>query len=377
LASISRLQHLQKLNLVLPYGAPTDFLPRVPSSVKDFNLEASEYGGSHQTMLLQQIPQLQHLQSLHLKNVLGFDAASLVNMKQLLCLQLAQVKLDAGVLGHLLHLQQLVLEDCNTEATAAVALAAIGQLSQLQVLTVSHLARSDKPYACLLEEATVSEMSALTASSHLQHLKVNCFKYGYVCALPHGAAAHMFPPGRLLQQLLFLQFGPGEFGNDDCGGCLSSEDLRHIASSCPNLQSVHLKHAIKKNQTWDALLQLHDCRSLSVGGTWDEFDNAAAAVVAQMTQLTHLSCLCNKGINSIGLQLTKLTSLQRLELKPVTRFVDDDDMTALEMDVVVMLSGDDNARKYPTVVLTCKVSDHPACIYPGGQCHCCLAKMSM
>jgi hypothetical protein len=55
-------------------------------------------------------------------------------MTQLLCLRLENVALDAAALRRMPHLQQLMLEGCNTEATAALVLAAIGQLTQLRVL---------------------------------------------------------------------------------------------------------------------------------------------------------------------------------------------------------------------------------------------------
>jgi hypothetical protein len=84
----------------------------------------------------------------------------------------------------------------------------------------------------------------------------------------------------------------------------------------------------------------------------EEFTNDAAAVVAQMTQLTHLSCLCNWGFNSMGLQLlTRLTGLEKLEITPMVEHYDND-YSVMEMDLCAMF-GMENS--YPPVVLTSNV----------------------
>jgi hypothetical protein len=133
--------------------------------------------------------------------------------------------------------------------------------------------------------------------------------------------------------------------------------MQCIASSCPSLQSLHIQGSLKAGQAVDALLQLSECRSLSIGGSDDEWSNAAAAVVAQMAQLTHLSCLCSKGFNGLGLQLlTALTNLQRLEIKAM--FCDGysggqdcvmemDLQVTLDMERRVLLVLDSQVRKAP------------------------------
>jgi hypothetical protein len=274
--------------------------------------------------VLRHIPQLRHLQSLSIKGISRFDAATLVGMTQLLCLLLTEVPVDAASLGSMPHLQELVLYKCHTEAPAASAAAAIGQLSALKVLKVLQW-RPANGYGSLFDGAPLNAFSALTASSQLQRLHVNCIgEHGYRSSVPDSAVAHMFPPGRLLQHLVFLQICPDKpkyhrrHRDDTSDNGLSNKDLQCMASSCPALQSLHLKGSLKAGQALDALLQLSECRSLSIGGSDDEWSNAAAAVVAQMTQLTHLSCFCSKGFNGLGLQLlTALTNLQRLEIAPM------------------------------------------------------------
>jgi hypothetical protein len=361
LAGISRLQHLQHLSLDLPYDAPEHFFPEVPAGLTHLELKSGNSGvGGVKPAVLRQIPQLQHLQSLSIKRMPRFDAGTLVGMTQLVCLRLKDVPVDAASLGSMPHLQELVLDKCHTAApivsgndnqrrddhyyygrgyghnhnddhgVATSAMAAIGQLTALKVLKIVEWAGPDR-YDSLLHKAPPDSYSALTASSQLQCLHVDCMgedPYSSRSSIPDGAVGHMFPPGRLLQHLVFLQIGSDnpnfhhrrcaydDDGENVSDGSLSGEELQRIVCSCPSLQSLHLKGSLKADQAVDALLQLSECCSLSIGGSDYEWSNAAAAVVAQMTQLTHLSCLCSRGFNGLGLQLlTALTNLQRLEIK--------------------------------------------------------------
>lgn len=335
--SISRLQHLKDLALVLPSDAPADFLPRVPTGLTHLGLKSfHRLGLSHEPVVLQQIPQLQHLQSLRIDSVCGFDPASLVSMTQLLRLHLERVSVQTIQLARMPHLQQLVLEDCSTAESAASALAALGHLSQLQVLKLLHWVKFARGEPSLLHAAPVASLSALTASTKLQQLHVNCRARHGRCgsAFPDGAVAHMFPSGRVLEQLVVLHLGP-EKGFTGFDGFLSGEDLECIAASCPSLQSLHIKGSLKAGKPTDALLQLHECHTLSVGGVALAFNNHAAAVVAQMTQLTHLSWCCSRGFTSMGLELmTRLTNLQRLVMTPMTE--DCGNEHDMEADLVAM-----------------------------------------
>lgn len=132
------------------------------------------------------------------------------------------------------RLQHLVVEDFKTAASPASALQALGQLSQLRVLKVLHWVSSSDPHehTSLLHAAPVGGLSALTASSQLQRLHVSCLAQHstYGSALPDGAAAHMFPQGKLLPQLWSLHLGPEKA---DCmtEGCITGPDLECIAHS--------------------------------------------------------------------------------------------------------------------------------------------------
>jgi hypothetical protein len=360
LTSISQLQHLHYLDVSFPYRTPYNFMPSVPSAITHLKLGYPSTK-EQEPMVLQQIPQLDHLQSLHIKNIGVFDIGTLVNMTQLLCLRLEKVAVDAAVLGRMPHLQELVLQDCTTETPAASALAAIGQLTQLRVLEVVHFNKANN-YASLLHDAPISAMSALTASSQLQRLHVNCMKYSSGSAVPDGAILHMFWPGHL-QQLVYLRMGPEKAlvedrcrGSGTCTGIVHEEDLECIVSCCPSLQSLHLMYSLKAGDVIEALLQLRQCHSLSLGGAAHEFDNKAAAVIAQMTQLTHLSCVCNRGINSMGIQLlTGLTGLQQLQFIPVYEEYGSQSLDCvMEADLAAMLSEDDRHMSC-SVVLNSKV----------------------
>jgi hypothetical protein len=119
-------------------------------------------------------------------------------------------------------------------------------------------------------------------------------------------------------------------------------------------------YSLKAGDAIEALLQLRQCHILSLGGAAHEFDNLllnkAAAVIAQMTQLTHLSCVCNRGINSMSIQLlTRLTGLQQLELIPVYEEYGSQSLDCvMEADLAAMLS-EDNRHMFGSVVLNSKV----------------------
>jgi hypothetical protein len=359
--SISRLQHLKDLALVLPSDAPADFLPSVPINLTYLGLKSFHRLGlshQHQPVVLQQIPQLQHLQSLRIDSLCGFDPASLVSMTQLLRLHLEGVSVQTIQLARMPHLQQLVLEDCSTAESAASALAALGHLSQLQVLKLLHWVKFERGEPSLLHAAPVAGLSALTASTKLQQLHVNCRAMHGRCgsAFPDGAVAHMFPSGRVLEQLVVLHLGPEKafIGFD---GFLSGEDLDCIAAACPRLQSLHIKGSLKAGKPTDALLQLKECHTLSVGGVAHAFDDRAAAVVAQMTQLTHLSWCCSRGFTSMGLQLmTALTNLQRLVITPMTE--DYGRHHEMEADLVAMFGMEGDAQPLAAVLLNHEVRSH-------------------
>lgn len=111
--------------------------------------------------------------------------------------------------------------------------------------------------------------------------------------------------------------------------------------ACPNLVSLNVQSTVKPGDI-SPLLQLPtSCVSLSVGGR--AFYDAAAAVVAQLTQLTKLKWLSSPGLTDAGLeQLTALTALRSLHMDgmpglsdavslPSTRLVFQDEQPAARM----------------------------------------------
>jgi hypothetical protein len=205
---------------------------------------------------------------------------------------------------------------------AELILSVIGQLTNLQVLEVESWRREDiqEHFALglqfdpvVLRDAAPSAFSALTASSRLERLHLDGEQYSSV---HRGAVSNMFPAGRQLQHLTALLLSPERLQFQPRSHVLTADDLQSIASCCPSLRTLHIEGLLEPGASASALLQLTECRSLSVGGR--AFNNPAAGVVAQMTQLTSLTWWCSQGFDSVGSsQLTALTNLQRLVVQPV------------------------------------------------------------
>jgi hypothetical protein len=207
-------------------------------------------------------------------------------------------------------------------ADAESLLSAIGQLTQLRVLEVSYdksevsvvdvqlrHSRNLETVGLVLRHAPHLAFSVFTASSQLQRLRLDGGEDPVITA---GAAAYMFPPRRQLTQLTALELSSEHLDFQQAWGRLGEEDLRSIVSCCPRLQSLCIVGLLEGARGFlsavgacivpgtdpSPLLQLRDCRSLSVGGR--AFNNSAAQVVAQMTQLTSLTWFCSTGFDSSG-----------------------------------------------------------------------------
>jgi hypothetical protein len=355
-ASISKLQRLQELVLTWSASAPATFFPPLPCGLTHLGLITPgnyfwhDYSWEHlRPFALPQLPQLQHLQSLHLDGCILTDAM-LCSMTQLQKLHLTHNTVSAATLASMTQLQELVLHSCRAvppaQPPAAVQnalpawraaweaahatqfsgdanfLSAIGQLPKLQVLELVQLElkfptnrweREHGPWPGVSAQA----FSALTASSQLQRLRLDGCNHK---ALPRGAVGYMFPPGRELKQMRSLDIAYSKCDFLPRSWRLISSDMRSIAASCPGLQCLSIQGLLKPGADAYPLLLLTECRSLSVGGL--AFNNSAAGVVAQMTQLTCLSWWCAQGFNSLGVQqLTALTALQELVFVPVMQQV--------------------------------------------------------
>lgn len=342
LASLSCLLKLQELDIDIPSDASADFLPPLSTSISRLSLCAISSDGMPAVQAaLQQIPSLQHLWSLSLDSI-GIDAATFGSMTHIRYLQLAAATFDVKGLGLMTRLQQLVLDDCRMykrvhagglypfgtadrlrSADAESVLLAIGHLTQLQVLEVASRTNGNggrhaydiDTVGFALQDAPESAFSALTASGQLQQLRLHGFAYS---SIPRGAVAHMLPVGRQLTQLTALELSSRLLDVSRSAWCwsLTAADLQSISSSCPCLRALHMQGLVEPGADLSSLLQLRQCRDLSVGGR--AFGDHAVEVVAQMTQLTSLSWYCSTGFSSVGLnQLTALTNLQQLVLVPV------------------------------------------------------------
>lgn len=160
------------------------------------------------------------------------------------------------------------------------------------------------------------QFSALTASTQLKRVVVLDVRIRQV--LPLGAVQHMFSPGRQLQALtcLELESSGAAYAGIDLGQSvfISAADMKCLVRACSSLQHLAVCNALEDGAAVQELLQLPPCcSSLSVGG--EAFHDAAASVVAQLTQLTALTWSESAGLTDLGLErLTTLKDLQELGL---------------------------------------------------------------
>ena len=201
-----------------------------------------------------------------------------------------------------------------------VLLSSIGHLTQLQVLSLMmHKDRAGWP---ALPRLPSSAFAALTASSQLQELRVKLLNdpgaMGEGIMPGSDVLQHIFPPGRRLEQLHSLALG-SDYCDDNQWG-LPVEELQRVAASCPALHTLDIGHLLATPPVADftPLLQFTGCQRLCVGV--HEFNDQAAPIVAQLTQLTCLKWDCSREydvtcLTRIGLaKLTTLTGLQELRL---------------------------------------------------------------
>jgi hypothetical protein len=191
-----------------------------------------------------------------------------------------------------------------------VLLEAVRSMHQLQHLTVT----ADVSPLDLAHEQG-HHLAALTALTRLTHFEIVSMQYP---PLPATAIQHMFPPGVQFPQLQELLLYVGSYHaiccmhEHDSGvvGHVTTAELRSIISACPALRRLQLMRVLAADVDVSVLLQLPvACRSLAVGGR--VFDDHAAAVIAQLTQLTYLEWKHSPGLTDAGRQLlTALTSLK-------------------------------------------------------------------
>ena len=178
----------------------------------------------------------------------------------------------------------------------------LSDLRDLQQLTHLHLSSSLRE----IEYLPTAAFSALTASSKLQYLNLCC------CALPVDVWQHMFPAGRQLPHLTFLDISavkqPGEaLATAPEGSCL--------VSCCPGLQYLNMKFLrcdADHLAPLRGLSMLHTLRC----GTAQFCTGEGLEPVCQLTGLRELEVLCRDTRNireGLLLQLTQLKQMTKLD----------------------------------------------------------------
>lgn len=295
---ITAAQNLQDLSMALPYDDDLSNGPTVlPASLTRLQANYSIFSAPLSTF-----PRF---------------LASLPELSKLLVLDLDRCTFDPSGLACASLLQQLRLVGCRLlpcfedeqydSAGTAALLAALPKLTRLKHLELQ-LSSFD-----VSGQQPLEHYAGLTASAQLTCLMLHP---QYEAPLPKGAAQHMFPANRQLPLLKTLIISPdGDDYDEDHAQqvcCLDAADLASIARCCQGLQEVCIAHAVVGGGAdVTALLQLPaSCQSLRVGGVG--FGDAAAAVLAQLTQLQSL-CWGAPLLTDVGLQeLTALTGLQHL-----------------------------------------------------------------
>jgi len=248
---------------------------------------------------------LKHLTALKMRHVRwAIDLHSMPAVTALTALRVLQLwditSVDPAVLAGFSQLQELDLE-CRQAWDAegsAVLLAAIGQQPQLKGLQLS--------FRRIWRPPSAAAFSALTASSHLQHLKLAGLE------LPAYAWQQMFLPGRCLPALRFLWWQSEDNGAGSQQ--LSPAGMQAMVSCCPALASLDLGSQLAVSSI-APLRQLTSLTHLSMCASFE--DNAAS--IARLTgwQRLHLNAReAGERVTVSG--LLQLTVLQQLRYIAVT-----------------------------------------------------------
>lgn len=256
--------------------------------VNDNRRTTTEDGQPSMPPQLQQLTPLQelHLQFCALQPVLLASVTQLLRLRLQCCSLLPDGHVDADA-----HLPS---------AGAAALLAVLPRLTKLQRLQL------EIPCLHFIDISDLQAFSALTSSSSLQKLAM---PVDGGQAFPPGAAEHIFPAGRQLPCLQHLDLSSLD-NEEEQEFCLNGEDLARIVACCPSLQHLNITNALEPGADVSMLLQLPaSCTSLDIGGA--AFTDAAAPVLAQLTQLRELAWTDSPGVSDQGIK--QLTALRRLD----------------------------------------------------------------
>jgi hypothetical protein len=261
---------------------------------------AGVYGPDEGGAALQPLRSLTRLQDLRLSLAAGaaLDSSMFALSQQLTRLKLlGRAVLGPGALAAVTQLQHLevALYDSSVRTVGLARL--LSELQHVQQLTYLQC------YCDVSDEASpvpAAAFSALTASSKLQHLDISR------CTLPAGAWQHLFPAGRQLPELQYLDISyvkqPGH------GPAPAPEGTR-LVSCCPGLQRLHMQQLQCSAERLASLAGLSKLHTLYLA---DGTQVQGVESVCQLTGLRELTIDSPKTPQGLLLQLAQLKQLTHL-----------------------------------------------------------------
>lgn len=187
-------------------------------------------------------------------------------------------------------------DDINNDPALKNLLTSLCSLTKLQDLELFNM--------YLSSDVDLQHYSALTASPHLTVLRITD---STIMPVPAQALHHVLPAGKRMLPLQVLELDGAGWSDTP----FASRQISLIPACCTALSSLGLLHVVDQLATIGYLKELRPClESLRVAG--DAFDDEAAAVVAQLTNLRNLewkeATITDRGFQ----QLTALRGLTHL-----------------------------------------------------------------
>jgi hypothetical protein len=259
-------------------------------------------------------PPLQSLQSLtrladlrlDLKEPAAVDSSMLAGMQLLSRLEvIGCAQFDPAALAGKKQMQHLELDCSIIAADAAVGASGVSRLLwDLQGMQqLSHLRFG--PSVFRDGNPPAAGFSALTASSKLQHLDISN------CVLPTGVWQHVFPDGRQLLQVQWLDISWVTHTPDDSNS--AAFEGNRVVSCCPNLKYLNILELQYGTEDLTPLQRLSRLQTLYIGTVLG--GNEGLEAVCQLTGLRELEL---KGLDygeGLMWQLTQLKQLTRLDFR--------------------------------------------------------------
>lgn len=269
------------------------------------------------------------------------ETPQLCKLSSLQKLTLCWVPFDPAILTDKARLIELRIHECavykrgspesaTDQEIEEHLLTNLSQVTRLQTLVIGNIwTRSSRSWDTYIRSWDTNippqRFAPLLASKELTRLQ---FTVNDKRPWPPGTLQHMLPPGKLNSRLQVIKLTANkhwvsgvksEYADDDDDEeeiqhedklwCVDAADISSITRGCPALNELGLNCVVHGGTDVSCLLPLHaQLNVLDVGGV--AFDDAAAWVVAQLTNLGSLSWLQSPGLTDAG--LFQLTSLRRL-----------------------------------------------------------------